>query len=391
VSAPIDSVFEVLQKYKPSYEKSVVEVIMATIVANKMRGTPVWLMLIAPPSAGKTIVLEPLEMQPNSVLLSKITDSTLLSGAADRDGKSASLLHTLGSKPMIVIKDLGQMLQASRFKNSIIFDQLRDVYDGSMQASYGVAGKNKVRWPKNKGEKGKATVIVGMTPAIDLYTEMNAALGERFIRYRFSFNGSVHMEDVMRAMTSTGDEDAFTMALGRAYTQCLRECSQAVEAKPLFAGEDTKLMLAKLTEFLRYARTTVARGQYSKADDVVLVPDPEMGFRLGKILWLLANALCILRDTNDIRDPALLEQICFDTISEPRRSVLMELVKATREGKLLRKADFKTEVSKNTIYRVLEDLKLIGIIEGVTDEASEGRGRPPTLWGVTDKFMAYLP
>ncbi|KKL28742.1 hypothetical protein LCGC14_2372080, partial [marine sediment metagenome] len=137
MSAPIDVIRDTLAEYAPNYDPMVAEVVMATIVANKLKGPPVWLMLVAPPSVGKTIVLEPLEFLPNTALLSKITDKTLISGAHDHNGQPASLLLQLGNTPTIVIKDLGILLQTTRMNNTTIFGQFREMYDGHIDARFG--------------------------------------------------------------------------------------------------------------------------------------------------------------------------------------------------------------------------------------------------------------
>ena len=113
MKSPIDGVRDAIKQYMPSYDSEVPEIILATVVANQLKGPPVWLMLISPPSSGKTIALEPLDALPNTKLLSKLTEKTLLSGMPDQNGKPASLLLQLGPKPTLVVKDLGTMLEGT--------------------------------------------------------------------------------------------------------------------------------------------------------------------------------------------------------------------------------------------------------------------------------------
>ena len=387
MSAPIDVIRDTLAEYAPNYDPMVAEVVMATIVANKLKGPPVWLMLVAPPSVGKTIVLEPLEFLPNTALLSKITDKTLISGAHDHNGQPASLLLQLGNTPTIVIKDLGILLQTTRMNNTTIFGQFREMYDGHIDARFGT-GKH-VRWPPTKGEKGKITLIVGMTPAVDLFPEMRADLGERFIRYRFESDDGCHDADLMESMGRTGEEDLFTQAMLGAYRNCVAACSRTFGNEPRYAGPKTKQKVLDMTQFLRVARTTVNRNKY-RNDAVELQPTPEGGYRLIKILLLFANALCILRDEDELSDLAILQKIAFDTIEEPRRSVLKETFEATKLGKVMYLRDYQAQVSDSVLRRTLKDLAMLQLIAEKPEPTHEGPGRPKLCYEMTSKYLKRL-
>ena len=56
------------------------ECVLASYVANMLPVSPVWLLIVGPPSSGKTAVLKILSKLPRIVHASTITDSSLLSG-----------------------------------------------------------------------------------------------------------------------------------------------------------------------------------------------------------------------------------------------------------------------------------------------------------------------
>ena len=57
---PLDHVREILAEHLPSFDVGACEAVLSTVVANQLTGPAIWLMLIAPPSSGKTMILEPL-------------------------------------------------------------------------------------------------------------------------------------------------------------------------------------------------------------------------------------------------------------------------------------------------------------------------------------------
>jgi hypothetical protein len=68
-----------------------VDVALATVVANRMDGDPLWVFLVAPPSGGKTEVIRSLEDVPDVYPLSSLTAQTFASGF-ERKGTETSLL-----------------------------------------------------------------------------------------------------------------------------------------------------------------------------------------------------------------------------------------------------------------------------------------------------------
>ena len=78
-------------------EMAVVDVALATVLANRGGGDPVWVMLIAPPSSGKTEVLRALGGLPEAHGVSTLTAQTFASGM--KGNARASLLHRLEPGP----------------------------------------------------------------------------------------------------------------------------------------------------------------------------------------------------------------------------------------------------------------------------------------------------
>jgi len=391
MKAPIDSVRAAVATHMPSYDAEVAEVLLATIIANRLEGPPVWLMLIAPPSSGKTIALEPLDVFPATKLLSKLTEKTLLSGMPDQSGKPASLLLQLGPKPTLVVKDLGTLLETNHHSKGDLYAQLREVYDGYISAAYG--NGRYVEWP-GKNQTGKATMIVGMTPSIDMYHVMESHLGERFIRYQYRASNLASVI-AKAAIYQTGGEGALKQALRDAYQQVNRLATMRMAKGAPFAGPKTKELCVHLAVLTAQARTSVIRNPY-EGHGVVLSPEQESPARVAKMIWLMAQALCILRGEEELSDPALLQKIALDNIRNPRRQFFMQMIDSWNAGtKMLTSADFfeAADLTRQTAAKHLEDLLLARCLELVPkDEAPPhlSAGRPPTYYRIHPNMVTML-
>jgi hypothetical protein len=138
---------------------SAVDVALAGVVANYADGDPVWPLLVGPPGGGKSEIVSALSDVPDVWPLSSLTPQTLISGAEDREGKSASLLLQIGPFGIIAFKDLTTVLTMHRDARQAIIGQLREVADGRCDKSFGTGAR--VTW------QGKLGLVAGVTPVID--------------------------------------------------------------------------------------------------------------------------------------------------------------------------------------------------------------------------------
>jgi len=374
MEAPIQPVRETLEKHLPNFDHAAIEAMLGTVVANWDSGPSVWLELIAPSSMGKTAILMPLEGIRGAVILSKLTSKTLLSGAKIAGGKDPSLLAQLGPRPFIVIKELSQLLTGDPHTRAEIFAQFREVGDGMIERSWGT-GVTRI-W------RGKATLLVGITPAVDLYSTFDAHLGERFLKLRF--DSIIDPEELaLSAWDRVGDEDDMNTALNAAYQIAIN--GGILNLANVELSRSTIKKIAAIASLTAAMRTPVTRDRYRR-DEVQLPPTPEGTPRIMKALGLLAKGLAALHGTTDLEDLSVLHRVAFDCMPEPRRSVFKKVVAATEP--LFRK-EMNGIVSGSNVYRVVKDLSLLGVVT-LTESKPDGKGRPPDLVSLSDTARGWL-
>src|SRR3954453_14477656 len=90
---------------------------LATVVANRMAGPPVWLMIVGPPSSGKTALVSGTVNFPEVIETATLTEASLLSGTASKDraeDATGGLLKQIGDRGLLVMKDFTSVLSINR-------------------------------------------------------------------------------------------------------------------------------------------------------------------------------------------------------------------------------------------------------------------------------------
>ena len=176
------SAFKQLQKvfsqhYYMEHEPDFLKVIVGVMVANRLDGEAVWLLVLAPPSSGKALI-STLSKSQEVVMVSSLTANSLMSGARKQDtlnGKDPSLLPKLHGKVMVV-KDVSTISSMNPNAKGAVFSQLRSAYDGDMEEKH--TGLGPIRCASKFG------IIMAGTPDFEQSRALEGNLGERFIHFR---------------------------------------------------------------------------------------------------------------------------------------------------------------------------------------------------------------
>lgn len=342
-----------------------VEVVMATAAALYLPGDPVWTIVVGPSGGGKTELLMSLTGSEDVQLLSSLTSHTLLSGLQGK--KNADLLFQLDKK-LLVIKDLSPLFSMQPDEMREIMSQLRDAYDGEVVKGWG-SGKETVHW------KGTFGLLAASTIAIESKWKFFAELGERFLRVDLEVDAA---DLVAAALARNGEESTMRPALKQAGHDFMESCKQRSRNYVCSAGPDVVNRIRSLATVAAMLRTPVQR---DRAHEIIYVPQPEVGSRLGKQLLRLGHSSAFIhgRDRMTDEDYELLLRVARDCTPNRRRGVLAALLAGLTTANDISE---QTGLARSTVSQDLEDLKLLGALDGdLLDKSGLGdymlRKHPP--------------
>jgi hypothetical protein len=356
-SSLLGNVQDVLARHLESPDFQAVQAVLATVASHRLSGKPCWIMAIAPPGSGKTVLVEPLEGLPEVHLHDKFTSKTLISGQIPdplRPSKvSPSLLHRWGPSAIVTLSDFSTMLAGHHVEREEIFAALRRIYDGHYVKSFGTSDD-----PKKHEWTGKLTLVGCSTPRFDEYASEVQSLGERFLLVRWQQPNDV--EAALRAIKQ--DQDALTRELKDAVHGLFGSIPPSVEPVLLTA---TGITIANLAALVAKGRAAVSRESYTKA--IKDEPQPESPTRLAQQLAKLARGASLLdgRTTVSDEDYKLVKRVAFDCLPRRRRLILDALI----AGRPLTDVD----LPGSTRSYAMDDLEAVGLLRGgrLSDEALE--------------------
>ena len=336
--------------------------LLAAAVANKLGGAPVWLMIVAPPSSGKTELLVALASRRDAKILSKITPQTFASGMkvkAEEKGdkkKSPSLLERLQANGqwLVALKDLGSMSSLPWETQAQIYAQLREIYDGKYNAAWGTG--EELEWD------GKIALFAAATEDIDRGRTLRTSLGERFIQFRpRSAEPSRVALKAKIVAKKPGEGERMKAGLRQAYQDSFNQALAAAQGMEDDAESGLiELRAEAVGELLAEARRHVYRrdGSYSSSFEVAA---PEGPARLTKILTPLAKACQACFGPNRAAAFHLLIRLALDSVTPGQRGKLLLMLAGAEAGVITRKAARELHCDDNTARRHLDDLFYIGL------------------------------
>ncbi len=136
---------------------------------------PVWLMIVAPPSSGKTELLNLIKGIEHYHPLGNITPKTLFSNHPLASG--GYMFREVKEKGLLVFSDFTTILSQNSKNRNEIFNQLRIIFDGEASVASGIDTQKGRLW------KGKVGVLATVTEAMERIKETQNDLGERFLYY----------------------------------------------------------------------------------------------------------------------------------------------------------------------------------------------------------------
>lgn len=371
----LEEVLNTFKKWLVLDETDYIEAVLATVISNLIPGDPVWLFLTGQSGGSKTEILRTLSNSPLIYAVSKFTAHTLISGKRLKGQKDPSLLPLLNNKTLI-IKDFSCILEMPSDDRGQIFADLRDAYDGEASKKLGLE-------QQLYKYKSHFSIIAGTTGAIDAFTSVRQALGERFLKIRLakSFDD---LAKTLKALDNVDEQDKMREELGKAVANFL---SQPFKPSEVYISQDIKKQLALLANFVGKCRTSVSRDPYMQGI-IKFPPEPELGTRLGVQFAKLAKSLAVIKGKAEVDkiELDLIRRIALDTI--PKKVLLIVKILFEQDDSP-RTSDIgsKTKFGSKTALLALHDLEALGLVESEKMTHEQGS---PWCWSLAENFREIL-
>jgi hypothetical protein len=348
-----EQVYEGYRKFLHIDDTTIIDVMFGTVIANRIDGDPLWMFIVAPPGGYKTEMLMSLSDAPKISTTTSLTPPSLISGCNFAGGADPSLIPRLNNK-VLIIKDFTTILNMNQTMRDEVFGILRDAYDGKTEKHFG----NGVF----RSYESKFGILAGVTPAIELYLEGNAAMGERFLGYKTPISDALDDRRTIlkRAVSNVGNEVQMRADLRDTARRVLLYDFKERPTVPVEI-EDKILDLA---QWVAMMRGTVNRDRYTK--EITHKPFAELGTRLAKQFFKLLLGVTMFRRKQQASESEFLivKNIGLGTLPGRLEEFTRIIYRRFKDRPF--DADKMAEITglpRVTCQRVIEDLTMLGIFE----------------------------
>lgn len=394
---PLDSFVTRLQNYLYLPDRRIVHAVYGAMAANMMEGSPCWLMVVGPPSDGKTELLNSMLGVGGVQPLHKVKgDASFLSATSSKErAKDATggVFRLIGWHGAILFDDFTSVLSLDKREQEEVLDVFRQSYGGTWSRDVGTDGGRKLKWGP-----GKVGFLGGVTGTIDSKMDVSASLGERFLYYRTG-NGYKMQEEVRngtgveayeKSRRALLNEEGHAPGGVEGWQEEMRALVAAYfagvdlafgcqdrgfdKSKPERALTDVEIgKLIHIGQVASRARSAVVRDSWSK--EMLGVSESERGPRITKALRQLYVGMEMLGVEAEREDGSgrweVVRKVALDSMPATRRMVLeaaWDAMRQKEEGKglgLIGLGEVAKGMltSKKVVERTAEDLEVHGCVE----------------------------
>jgi hypothetical protein len=349
--------------------------VLGAVAGNLLEGDPVWMLLVGPPSGGKTALIEPLGALSCVYPVGALTEAALLSGTSRKERAAharGGLLREIGDFGIALTKDFGSVLSMSGDQRLVTLAALREVFDGSWVRHVGTDGGQQLAWT------GKLGLIGGVTPTIDRHHAVTAALGDRYMLQRLPPTAKRKNQPTRLALKRKHSARQVRETLGAV----VQRAFVGVDArKPRELDDDETERLGDLADFVAVCRSAVERG--GGDFEIELVPDSEGSARLALQLRGLLYGLDVLGVARQ-RAWQVVTRTALDSMPALRLRVIRTLA-SHGEMETPKVAEAIGHPTKTT-KRALEDLTAHGAVA----RSVRGTGRNADRWVLSDWIQQFI-
>lgn len=335
--------------------------VMGTVAGNCLKGIPVWLILVGPPSDGKTMLLDMLDNIPRVHSIDMIKSlGCLISGSPKKEVKSdatGGILRQLGRRGLLLVKDWTCMMSLNSDAVIEVVGALRRVYDGKFDRPVGSDGARVLKW------FGSIGLISGSTSVIDKHHQILSELGERWMYYRSVDDGDNRGYGASKKMSSTPDPKEVMERLRVLVAEFFEDIGlywsdDGMDRRVLNEEEANRIFaMAALSSA---ARSPVGRDYRTR--EVISLKETETPTRLNGALGQMYLGMEFIGLEEEHR-----WRVLGKTAMDSMPGVRLGMIKLMSKGPAVSAKVIRDELgcSPNTVRFAAEDLSLHGIVEKV--------------------------
>lgn len=372
------------------------ELVLATAItpglAELDESPQVWLLLVAPPSSDKTVVVQHLKNVPFVLYVDSLTENALASGYRERDplnradcGKATpDLLKLIESKGIrcVLIKDLTTLFSLKDDKVKKILGELQSIFDGEFVKATGTVGLLRYQT--------RFALMACLTPhALERHHRYMAQIGSRFLTYR------------MRVLTEREKRHGFDMVWDSKERKArLEQLAQLIEGYlaatasiPVSLSDESpeqRAIIEQLATFMARGRGAILYRKTDWRDREIESVQVEGEFRALQQLRTLARALARIhgrRSPND-HDIELLRRVALGSLPTDRAEVL-DAFRNHPEGMTATICSDEIKKSVDRSRELLEELVRLNLLSSTPSDTTN-KGRPPEIFFPVEPFADLI-
>lgn len=342
--------------------------------------------LVAPPSSGKTEMIDAISGLDFVFPISDLTVNTFASGQK-KLGKETSLLMKM-TNGVMAFKDFTSVLSKNKDAKKEIMGQLREIFDGQYVKRTGTG--DDIVW------KGKVGTIAGCTEVIYRHLEEMSAMGDRFVMYNIDQPDRLQM--ARRSLENADKIGEKREHLKQCFKHFILQVIEQIQTGTGVVELDEKMKeeILNVADFATRVRSAVLTD--FKSGLVDFVPKAEMPTRMTTQLHTLAASFLIINKTNPRLqkdhltnkgqltndEKRLLFKVAFDSIPRTRRDALIPLAKY-KEG--ISTAGLATYLNLPTpsVGKYLAQINALGICTRLKKGGKQG-----DMWKLKDEYRQIM-
>jgi DNA-binding transcriptional ArsR family regulator len=330
--------------------------IAATKISHKIQGDPIWIMVVGPPSGGKTEYLRAF-FQPGDIKVDDLTPNTFVSGYKSSATETLPQFATMLKDKIWYIFDLSILMSKHAQERSLILSDMRAVYDGHIKKEKG----NRVVCEANCEHN---TLICCTTPAIDNTILEDQLLGTRFITYRIP-------KQNRHAIMSIIDKNQDKLEIMReSLNIAVREFEKSLDLKYYNLTELDNQNLQLMSNMTTLLRTSVSYDKQGEASNLAYPEEP------GRLYKQLKKLYCSYRMIGLTEEESLkcVRKICIDNVNPIRVRLIESMIHNTEDAEGLPRKHSTTNLhtitglGKKTVKSHMSALRMLGLVHYSVEE-----------------------